>query len=356
MFLNIIVKSVRAGLWIALGLASGLAARAQPPGQMPPTPVEVATVRAAPASLTAAAVGSLLADESVTLRPEVAGRANTIHFAEGQRVARGDVLVTLDQEEARALLAQNAAEARMARLNHDRVRDLKQKRISSDQDYDEAVARLAEAEASVEVQRVKLEKTVLRAPFAGTIGIRRMSPGAYLEAGQELVTLVSDDPIKVEFRLPERHAGAVHPGQPVAVRVDALPGEAFTGDIYAVEPGLDPATRTMLLRARIPNPSGRLRPGMFARVEVVLAEQPLALWVPEQALVPQGERQFVYRVEDARVKMVEVRVGQRRDGQVEITSGLGAGEVVVTAGQTKIRDGSGVQPLPAQAQAQGPQT
>ncbi len=338
-------------LLLALALVLGIALRGQtrslgsnpaPAATPSAVSVETAPVRTDTAIVEAQAVGSLRANESVMIRPEIAGRIARIEFAEGERVAKGARLVALDADELKAQFEQARADAELARLNFERARQLLPKKVITQQDYDQAAARLIEAEARQALAKARLEKTVLRAPFDGTLGLRRVSPGDYVEAGHDIVNLESIDPVKLDFQLPERYAGDMREGQRVKAAVDAFPQETFSGEVYAVSPSLDSATRTFMLRARIPNPRGRLKPGMFARASVVLGERANALWVPEQAIVPRGREQFVFRVVEGRAALTKVETGQRRVGEVEISSGLGAGETVVIAGHAKLRDGAPV--------------
>jgi membrane fusion protein (multidrug efflux system) len=293
------------------------------------------------------AVGTLQANESVMIRPELAGRVERIHFQEGQPVAAGQVLITLDAAEYRAQVAQTEATVEANRLTFERAADMVRTNMVSQQDYDQARARLAESRALLQRHRVLLEKTTLRAPFDGVAGLRLVSPGAYVQPGQDLVNLEDIDPLKVEFRVPERHAAALTVGRPLTLRVDAVSGGEFTGEIYAIDPRLDAATRTFALRGTVPNTEGLLRPGMFAQIELTVAERPQALVIPEQAIVPRGERLYVFKVSDGKVTLVPVVPGLRQPGIVEIVDGLAPGDTVVTEGQMKLREG-----MPVAATAQ----
>ena len=285
------------------------------------------------------AVGSLAADESVIIRPEIPGIVESIRFSEGETVTAGDVLVTLNAAEQQALVDQAAATVELNRLSFERAKDLLAGNMISKQDYDEARSRLKESEAALRRNRALLDKTILRAPFSGIIGLRHVSPGAYVSPGQDLVNLESIDPVKVEFRVSERFAPALKVGAPIQVAVDAVGGREFTGTIYAIDPRLNPQSRAFAVRAEVPNPDRSLQPGMFARVEVLAERRADAIVVPEQALWPQGEHVYVFRVVDGQAKLVPVTTGARFDGKVEIRSGLEADDLIVTAGQMKIRDG-----------------
>ncbi len=307
------------------------------------SPVTAATVRGDTVRLEISGVGSLRAAESITIRPEIAGRVLSIEVEEGQAVEAGAVLVRLDDKEFRAQLEATRAEVRLAELTYGRAADLQDKKLASVQAYDEASARLAEAKAREQLDRVRLEKSVLRAPFDGVLGLRRVSPGAYLRPGDDVFRLEKLEPLKLDFRVPETHLARIRAGQAVTVEVDALPGERFTGELYAIDSSVDEATRTIGLRALVPNPEHRLRPGSFARVRLVLEERADAPVVSESAIVPRGDRRFVYRVQEGRAVMTPVRLGVRRAGDVEILEGVGIGDVVVTDGQLKLRDGAAVE-------------
>lgn len=318
-------------------------------GAPPALPVVVAQVRTQALADRLRAVGTLTANESVLIRSEIPGRVERIHFEEGQPVRAGEPLITLDGAEYRAQVAQTEATVTVNSLNFQRAADLVKTNMLSQQEYDQAQARLAESRALLQRHQVMLAKTVLRAPFDGVAGLRLVSPGAYVQPGQDLVNLEDLDPLKIEFRVPERHAAAMTVGRPLSLRLDAVPGRQFAGEIYAIDPRLDAATRTFALRGRVPNQERLLRPGMFAQVELTVGERPQALVIPEQAIVPRGEKLFVFKVVDGKVALTPVRTGLREPGIVEIVEGLAAGDTVVTEGQMKLREG-----MPVAARAQEP--
>jgi len=210
------------------------------------------------------------------------------------------------------------------------------------QSADESASAVAVSTAAVELARVQLEKAHIVAPFSGIVGLRRVSVGEYITAGQPLVNLEAIDPVKADFRVPEKFLPAIRVGQTIRIKVDAFPDDSFEGKVYAIDPRLDVAGRSLLVRAVVPNGDQRLRPGLFARVTVLLQLKEDALSVPEQAIVPQGDSQFVFKIVDGKAHLTKVVTGTRRDGRVEIVEGLTAGDQVVTAGQFKIRDGSAV--------------
>jgi membrane fusion protein (multidrug efflux system) len=318
------------------------------PGAMA-VPVEVAAVQVGPIQRRLTAVGSVRSNESVVIRPEVAGRLADIRFDEGQRVAQGQPLIILDDSIYRAEVEEAEASLELSRANHERALDLLKRGAGTTKARDEAVAELRQDEAALELAKARLDKTVIRAPFEGMVGLRKVSVGDFVNVGQDMVNLEQIDPLKADFRVGEVYLGAVRPGQRIELGVDAFPGESFAGEVYAIDPLIDESGRSIVLRARLPNPDNRLRPGLFVRVALVLNERNDAIQVPEQALVPQGQDQFVFRVVEGKAALTKVKAGIRRNGMVEITEGLGADDQVVTAGQLKIRDGAPVKPLGGEA-------
>jgi membrane fusion protein (multidrug efflux system) len=304
--------------------------------------VEAVPVMIASLPQTITAVGSLRSDESVTLRPEVAGRISSIAFQEGQPVAKGAMLVRLDPAVPQAEAQQARANLVLARTKFDRAVDLARSNFISGQAKDEAENNLKVAEASLQLAEAKLAKMDMRAPFSGVIGLRSVSVGDYVKEGADLVNLESIDPLKVDFRVPEIYMRQVKVGQPLQVQLDALPGKTFEGKVFAVNPLIDAAGRSVVIRAMVRNPDTSLRPGMFARVRLITRDAQNALVLPEQALVPQGDQQFVYRIVDGKAVRTKVDVGQRRDAMVEILTGVAKDDLVVTAGQLKLRDGAPV--------------
>ncbi len=344
-----VMAAVGGGYWFGLqragqqavagAQAAAKAAAAVGGGEITVEAIKVATVTL-PQTITT--VGSLRSDESVTLRPEVAGRISSIAFQEGQRVAKGALLVRLDTAVPQAEAQQARANYVLAKTKFDRAVDLAKSNFISGQAKDEAENNLKVAEASLQLAEAKLAKMDLRAPFSGIIGLRSVSVGDYVKEGADLVNLEAIDPLKVDFRLPEVYMRQVQVGQALQIQLDALPGKTFEGRVFAVNPLIDAAGRAVVIRAIVRNPDTSLRPGMFARVRVITRDAQEALVLPEQALVPQGDQQFVYRVVDGKAVRTKVEVGQRRDAKVEILNGLGKDDVVVTAGQLKLRDGAPV--------------
>jgi membrane fusion protein (multidrug efflux system) len=309
------------------------------PSPIQALPVKVAQAMREDISSKVEAVGGLIAGESVVLRPEIVGRIAAIHFEEGHKVKAGDVLIELNSEEQRAALAQSQASVQVEKQSFQRIRDVRSKNLVSQQQYDESLARLQNAEALMEGDRFRLSRTILRAPFDGIMGLRQVSIGDYVSPGQALVNLESLDPIKLDFQIPEKFAGQVAKGLKLEVSVDAWPGRAFHGEIQAVDPRLDETTRTVKVRARLANSDYALKPGMFARVVLSLGRVRKGLFVPEQALEAKGSTATLFRVIDGKAELAMVKTGERRPGLVEITEGLKPDEWVVTDGQLKLRDG-----------------
>lgn len=305
-------------------------------------PVEASPVRVGPIAEEITAVGSLRSNETVMIRPEIAGRVARIAFEEGRPVKAGEVLVMLDDSVPRAELADAQAKETLARANAARAEELYGRGAGSARARDEAHATLLTARAAVELMRARLEKHALLAPFDGIAGLRQVSPGGYVAEGAAIVNVESIDPIKVDFRVPELYLRALRPGQTLRVRVDAWPGEDFTGEVYAIDPAVDTAGRAIAIRARMPNPDGRLRPGLFARVTLALRSADTAILVPENAIVPVAQGAIVMKIVDGRAQPQPVRLGIRRGAEVQVTEGLAAGDVVVTAGHMKLQPGAPV--------------
>ncbi len=300
----------------------------------------------------AQAVGSLRSRQSVTLQPEVAGRVVKIGFDDGSRVKRGQLLVQLDDVLPRAELSQAQAQLSIARANLQRNQDLVAQNFVAQRVLDESQANLQVAEAQVALAQARLQRMRIVAPFDGTVGLRRINLGEFVKDGANLVNLEDTSALTVDFRLPERYQSRIAVGQTVQVQLDALPGKRFDARVQALDPLLDADGRSIAVRATMPAAAGdELRPGMFARVLTVFAVDEAALVVPEEAIVPQGGKQFVIRIEtegegDAIKRLsrrTEVQLGVRRGAQVQVSSGLRAGDTVVVAGQQRLqKDGTAV--------------
>ena len=287
-------------------------------------------------------VGSLRSDESVTLRPEVAGRITAIKFQEGQRVTKGATLLRLDASTNEAEVQQARTNLQLAKSKYERAVDLSGKNFISGQARDDAKGAYELAQSALALAEARIAKTEIKAPFSGVIGLRVVSEGDYVKEGADLVNLEAIDPIKVDFRVPETFLRDMQVGQSVEVTMDALPGKTYEGRVVAVNPLIDATGRAIVVRAQVSNRDNSLRPGMFARVTVITRSKREALVVPEEALVPQGSDNYLFRIVEGKVSRVKVQVGQRRDSKVEIVAGIDKDAVIVTAGQAKLREGSAV--------------
>lgn len=313
---------------------------ARPP--MEAVPVEVVTVQTGELTRRITAVGSLRSDESVTVTAEVSGRITTIGFKEGQPVRKGQLLFALDDAVNRAGVAQARAARALAQRNQERSLELFERKLISQQERDTLRAALESARAESALAEAQLAKMRISAPFDAVAGLRSVSPGDYVSPGQALVNLESVGDLKIDFRVPELALSQLSTGQALDIRIDAYPQQLFRGEVYAIEPRVADTTRSIGLRARLPNPDGRLRSGLSARVILETASVPNAVLAPEQAIFPRGEQQFVYVIEDGKAVLRPVQVGQREPGRAEIIQGLGPGEILITAGLQKIGAGTAV--------------
>lgn len=306
-------------------------------------PVILAPVVEAPFAERLLALGTARANESVQLTVNRSELVAAVHFEDGQRVAAGQLLLELATAEEQAMMAEAKALCGEREAEHRRQLDLNRQGIAPDSLVQTALAQLEAARARVQNLAVAIADHEVRAPFAGVLGLRRVSVGALLQPSTVITTLDDLTTIKVDFTVPETWLAAVQVGQAVVARADALPGRDFPGAVTAIDTRLDPTTRSATVRALVPNGDGLLRPGMLIKVEVDRGEAP-SLQVPEEALVQRGDRHFVYLVGADRVaREVEVGVGRRRVGSVEVVRGLEVDQQVVVEGIVRVRDGMQVQ-------------
>lgn len=329
--------------------ADGHASGGPPGGGMPPTTVE--TVRAQTQDLPNSfeTIGSLRAEESITVRPEVAGRIEKIHFTEGQQLPAGALMFSLDSALTRADLNEANANLQNTSRAYARASELAGKQLIAKADLDTKQAELAVNQARAASARTRLEKSAIRAPFSGVTGLRQVSVGDYVTAGQAMVDLVRLDPIEIDLRAPEVVLSTLAVGQKVDFAVDSFRDERFTASVVAIAPTVDAGGRSVSLRARLDNPEQKLRPGMSATVRIELSQSKPALMIPEQAIWPSGEQKMVYLVVKGKAKLVPVTLGTRVPGFVEVTSGIKSGDEVIVAGQLKLQDGAPVTSKPPEA-------
>lgn len=344
------------------------ASAASAAGPARPAAVEVAKVEITKLSDDAQSVGTLRSRQSVIIRPEVSGRVTQINFRDGDRVRKGQLLIQLDDQLQAAQIKQSEAELSIARANHKRNQELVAQNFISQRSVDESAANLEVAQARLALSQATAARLKIFAPFDGMTGIRTVNPGDYLKDGADVVNIEDIEAVFVDFRLPERFQAKVRKGQKAMVDLDALPGRKFEAFVQAVDPLIDTNGRSVGIRACIDNRQMQLRPGMFARVTAMFGERDRAKVVPEEAIIPQGQRQFVIKVVDGPEKdskisqRVEVKVGIRRPGRVEVTEGLNEGDVVVVAGHQRLqKDGSPLRvldlsrPVGGAAPGSGPQ-
>jgi membrane fusion protein (multidrug efflux system) len=290
------------------------------------------------------ALGTARANEAVEITSKTSNLVTAVHFRDGDFVKRGTVLVELDSNQARADLAEAEAAHVESMSQVNRSRDLLATKIISEAQFEQLEAVMKGNSARVAAARARLDDTVIRAPFDGRVGLRRVSVGSLVNPGTVITTLDDTSSIKVDFAVPENFLASLREGLNVTVTTAAFPEREFTGRVTSVDSRIDPVTRSVTVRAVLPNPQGLLKPGMFLNVRLMRDERD-TLMIPEAALVPEQSRQFVFVVENDRAIRREVRIGRREPGRVEILAGLEAGDRVVVEGTQKVRDGAAVREL-----------
>jgi len=324
----------------AAGGGGGGAAGGAPMG----LPVEVVVARMDTVRDEIAATGQIEAVQSIDLRPEVDGRIVEILIREGQEVEQGTPLFKVDDAQLRAQVAQLEAQRDLAQQALARAKDLAQQNASSTADLEKAEAESRSAQAQYDLQRIRLERTTVRAPFAGVVGQRYVSLGDYVNNTTKLASLHTVNPQRATFQVPERFARSLAPGQAVTFRVAAIAGRDFIGQVDFVDPIVQLPGRTILVKARAPNPQHLLQPGMFIEARLVTAVRSQAVVVPEDAVVPAAGSIFVWVVADGKADRRKVTLGVRTPGFVEVTDGVKAGEQVVTGGLELLAPGAPVMP------------
>ena len=339
------------GAAAAPGAPGAPAAGARPSGGpgAPAGPASVEVARAEVLTLMddVQAVGSLKSRQGVMLRPEVSGRIAAVGFRNGQFVQRGQLLVQLDDTLPRAQMQQAQAQASIARTNLARSRELQSQGFVSQSAVDQNIAALQVADAQVALAQAQVERLRVIAPFAGTVGIRRVDVGDYVKDGADIVNLEDLSSLVMEFRLPEQYVGRVRTGQTVEVLLDAMPQQSYKARVDALDSQVAADGRALLVQARLEGDVAQLKPGMFARGRVVFEVRKGAVVVPEEALVPLGARQLLFKVVDGAegskvAQRMDAKLGVRAGGKVEILEGVKVGDQVVTAGQTRLLRGDAV--------------
>lgn len=355
-------RVLRAALLALVALGCGAAeerASDAGAGSSGPPPATVEVVRVAPEELrrTAALTGQLEAEYSVVVRPETPGVIRSFEATEGERAAKGDVLYRLRDEEQRAKLLVAEAEYRLARDVFDRTQSLTSRAISAVSKRAEAAAGLDEAKAMVQLAQLDLARTRIRAPFDGLVGMRLKAPGDRVQVEDGLIRIDAVDRLQLVFTVPETGAALARAGATIYVRVIAWRGERFPGEVFFISPTIDSATRRLLMKAWVPNEDHRLKPGMFANVDVEIARQLDALLVPESAIVYDRNGTYAWRVgAEDKAEKIPVELGARQQGRVQVVAGINAGDLVISAGTNKVIAGKVVKAkhAPAGSGSSGP--
>ena len=343
------------GFWVvaALAIAAGACSKSKAGGPDPASggggapmgmPVEVVVARTDTVRDEISATGQIEAVQSIDLRPEVDGRVVEILIREGQEVDQGTPLFKVDDAQLRAQVAQLEAQRDLALQALARAKDLAQQNASSTADLEKAEAEARGAQAQCDLQRIRLERTTVRAPFAGVVGQRYVSLGDYVTNTTKLASLHTVNPQRAAFQVPERFARQLRPGQQVSFRVAAIAGRDFTGEVDFVDPVVQLPGRTILVKARVPNAARLLQPGMFIEARLVTAVRPNAVVIPEDAIVPAEGTNAAWVVVDGKADRRKVSLGVRTPGFVEVTDGVKAGEQVVTGGLELLAPGAPVMP------------
>lgn len=335
----------QAAALILLAICASAAAQNGPPGGRATT-VETLVVKSAPLRSSVSAVGTILADASALLRAEAPGQLLQLHFEDGQQVSTGDPLFSIEATVLEAEVNEARANVEQSEAAYNRAQELIEDKLISATDFDAARANYNVGVARLLSSEARLAKTVIRAPFAGTVGLRMINVGDYVTIGQQLVDVVRLDPLRVDFSVPETLLAQIKLGQSIDVSVGAYPNQTFEGVITAIAPQIDVSGHSVTIRARLPNKDLKLRPGLFAQVSITLEVKDNALLVPEQAIWPIGQDKTVFIVEDGKAVQKTVTLGQRQDGMAEIVSGISENDEIVTAGQMKIFDGAAVNTIP----------
>jgi len=326
--------------------------------ERPPTPVDVEPARAEDITVSLEAVGTTRANEAVTVTSKVRGIVTEINFEEGELVEAGDVLIELEASEEKAEIQERQAELEMRRAELANARQLYERAIrlletnnvpqarvdELKAELDAAEAAVRVAEASIRAAQARLTNYRIVAPFSGRLGLRHISIGALIEPGTPITSLDDLMPIKLDFQVPERSMRDVHTGQEITAQTAAYPDRVFFGKVTSIDTRVDQVTRAVEVRALIPNEDEFLRPGLFMNVTLGVSTRPDAIIVPEEALIAEGNARYLFVVRDGVAKQVFVDLGQRLPGEVEVLSGVEPGDLVVTGGSQKLRDGAPVAP------------
>lgn len=316
---------------------------------MPPMPVETAAVSEQPVVDKFEAVGTIEAEKAITVVAEIDAAVVSLPFKEGDPISKDGLIAKLDDSQLKAEKERAEALRDQSKATYDRIKSIVDQGAGAPQDLDDAAAALKVAEANLDYAKARLAKTIITAPFDGILGSRRVSPGAFVRAGQEITDLTQIEEIRVLFSVPERFLSKLKSNSEVTVSTTAYPGYELKGKINVIEPALDPTTRSARVIAQVKNPGGRFRAGMSANVYAVLAQRQNALTIPSEAIFAEGDNFYAYVVkDDSIVTRTALTLGIRLPETVEVISGLQPGMRVVRAGHQKLFEGAKVMPISSQ--------
>lgn len=310
-------------------------------GKRPPVQVDAFIAQSQNITSTVNASGTLLSNEEVEIKPELQARVVKINFKEGAAVNKGQLLVKLDDADIVAQLKKLRAQKKLTQKNADRLKELLKIDGVSKQEFDAAETQLTAYDADIEALEVQLRKTEIRAPFSGTIGLTDISEGAYVTPLITISTLQQTNPLKIDFAIPEKYALLLKTDKNIRFTIDGL-RDTFNAAVYAIEPKVDPMTRNIKVRARYANTDGKLVPGMFASIQLGIDSRQNAVMIPTQALIPVARGKNVAVNRGGKVEIIPVETGLRNEDLAEITSGLQAGDTVITTALMQLRNGSDV--------------
>jgi membrane fusion protein (multidrug efflux system) len=308
------------------------------PAQSAALQVEANLLRPIPFDNTLVITGSIIANESLELKSESSGKITSINFKEGGRVRRGELLIQINDEEIRAQIEKQRYMQKLNKDNEFRQRQLFKKDAISQEEYDNALNRLNTTISDIKLLEAQLQKTRVYAPFDGIIGLRYVSSGAYVTPATVIATLYNNSPAKIEFAVPSRYSSLMAPGKKIRFTIENDTSRMFIGEVYAIEPRINEETRTLSLRAIADNSKGLLIPGQFVKVDLILDSRPNALLIPTQAVIPGQAGQMVFVARSGKAKEVAIQTGIRTNLKIEVTSGLVAGDTVITTGILQLRN------------------
>ncbi|PJI39044.1 efflux RND transporter periplasmic adaptor subunit [Ferrovibrio sp.] len=330
---------------------SSQTAAGKPAASIPALPIEAVPVRRMEITRTIEAVGTAQANEAVTITAKATGIVERLNFQDSQMVKAGVILVELEAAESSANIGALRAARDAARMSYDRAKQLIESKVVAQARLDEVSKAYEAAEARLRAEQAKFSDSVIRAPFNGKLGLRKVSLGALVRPGDVITTLDDTTLIKLEFEVPETVLGGVKIGNTVSAKATSMPDRKFDGVVTTIDSRIDPTTRAVRVRAQIPNADDALKPGMFMTVALSVGKVPDAMMVPEESLLAQGGEQFVFVIREGRATRTRVTVGQRLPGLAQITNGLHPDDHVAITGLQQLRDGSRVRQTNAQGSA-----